>query len=196
MPRGVFQPKACVCAACGASYARIAPSNRYCSIACRFAAKVDKSVADGCWTWTGTPRSEFGYGGFHVSAERGDQYAHRVAWELAHGPIPDGLSVLHRCDNPPCVKTAPDALFPDGHLFLGTLQDNADDMVAKGRGNQPRGEQHGRTPFTNEDIVDIRRLWGSGVSTIQEIADARGVANYSIYQIVHRLSWKHIPETP
>jgi len=68
-----------------------------------------------------------------------DVYAHRLAWEQAHGPIPAGRYVLHHCDNPPCVMTLP--YLPDGtpdpdeHLFLGTHRDNMADMTAKGRGS-------------------------------------------------------------
>lgn len=73
-----------------------------------------------CWIWTGA-RMRYGY--FQYGKKLIG--AHRVAWELRNGPIPDGLYVLHRCDNPPCVR-------PD-HLFLGTAADNTADMVAKGR---------------------------------------------------------------
>ncbi|MFI6534161.1 HNH endonuclease signature motif containing protein [Nonomuraea sp. NPDC050547] len=61
------------------------------------------------------------------------QLAHRVAWMLEVGPIPDGLCVLHQCDNPPCINT--------GHLFLGTVQENNADRDAKGRGKLPRPDQ-------------------------------------------------------
>lgn len=91
----------------------------------RFWAKVDKG--DGCWEWTGG-RANRGYG--HVEPVRGqNRSAHRVSWELTNGPIPDGLWVLHRCDNPPCVRPS--------HLFLGTHADNMRDMEAKGRGKHP-----------------------------------------------------------
>lgn len=88
-----------------------------------FWADVDRSSgADGCWVWRRgkTPR---GYGkvwrnGRHV-------YVHRLAYETFVGPIPEGLGVLHRCDNPPCCNPA--------HLFIGTDADNAADRVAKGR---------------------------------------------------------------
>jgi hypothetical protein len=89
----------------------------------RFWARVRKS--DGCWEWTGACFKCGGYGQFTI--EHGQQVrAHRHSWELHNGPIPKGLWVLHRCDNPKCVR-------PD-HLFLGTCTDNARDMMAKGRG--------------------------------------------------------------
>lgn len=112
----------------------------------RFWSKARKT--DGCWVWL-AGKDKDGYGNFSVGqrATARPVRAHRVAWELTHGSIPDGLFVLHECDNPPCVR-------PD-HLFLGTNQNNMDDMVAKGRGSigirngkytqperTPRGDQH------------------------------------------------------
>lgn len=86
----------------------------------RFWNKVDRS--GDCWTWQGS-RDRKGYG--RVSVNQRPVLAHRFSWTLSHGPIPDGLCVLHKCDNPPCVN-------PE-HLFLGTIADNNRDMVAKGR---------------------------------------------------------------
>ena len=85
---------------------------------------VRVAKGDGCWEWQGA-RSASGYGSM-FSASGGHHVAHRVIWEDVNGPIPDGLWVLHRCDNPPCCR-------PD-HLFLGTPADNTADMIAKGRG--------------------------------------------------------------
>lgn len=77
---------------------------------------------DACWEWIGCTTS-YGYG--HVT-NAGKRYAaHRLAYELHRGPIPDGILVCHTCDNRKCVR-------PD-HLFLGTHKDNASDSVAKGR---------------------------------------------------------------
>lgn len=97
----------------------------------RFWDKVERNE-DGCWLWRAStdPR---GYGKIvvHVDGEARLSGAHRVSWELANGPIPTGLCVLHRCDTPSCVR-------PD-HLFLGTLADNTKDMYGKGRhGNEIR----------------------------------------------------------
>lgn len=79
--------------------------------------KVTKT--DTCWLWTGR-RDKNGYG------KVGAALSHRVFWELHNGHIPDGLYVLHHCDNPPCIRPT--------HLFLGTQADNVRDMAAKGRG--------------------------------------------------------------
>lgn len=92
-------------------------------IAERFWPKVDKSGE--CWVWTAS-RDRTGYGKFgRGGGKRGWTKASRVSWEIHFGPVPDGLWVLHRCDNPPCVR-------PD-HLFLGTCGDNNRDTASKGR---------------------------------------------------------------
>lgn len=91
----------------------------------RLWAKVRRS--DGCWEWTGK-RLPRGYGQIRINEPRVMVLTHRVSYELAFGPIPEGMNVCHRCDNPPCVR-------PD-HLFLGTTQENATDRKLKGRGHR------------------------------------------------------------
>ncbi len=86
----------------------------------------------GCWGWTAL-RHRDGYG--ITSRTLGRIRAHRLSWQIHNGPIPRGMHVLHRCDNPPCVR-------PD-HLFLGTHADNMADKIRKGRANAATGERHG-----------------------------------------------------
>lgn len=101
----------------------------------RFWAKVKK--ADGCWLWTGAGSRKGEHGRIGIGGRsEGIALAHRLSWELHHGPVPDGFCVCHRCDNPPCVNPA--------HLFLGTKGDNNRDMYAKGRAY---AQSHGRNPL-------------------------------------------------
>jgi hypothetical protein len=105
------------------------PHPETCTVEMRFWRRVTKGTD--CWEWGGA-RHPFGYGQFRVGngTKRGKLiFTHRYAWELAHGAIPDNLSVLHHCDKPSCVR-------PD-HLFLGTQADNTADMIRKGRANHP-----------------------------------------------------------
>jgi len=80
------------------------------------------------------------------SRKAGIKGTHRVSWELHYGPIPKGMSVLHKCDNPPCVR-------PD-HLFLGTQQDNLQDMRNKGRHRWGLGERHAHAKLTTEIVLE------------------------------------------
>jgi len=86
-------------------------------------------MPNGCLEWTGSTVRDYG----RIGVNGRLMLTHRLAWELANGPIPDGLFVCHHCDNPPCAQTDPTEGYPEGHLFLGTEADNAADMVAKGR---------------------------------------------------------------
>ncbi len=110
----------------------------------RFWTKVRKS--DGCWEWTGSGNGIQGYGQVRIAGKC--IQAHRRSWEMEFGPIPDGLFVLHRCDNRPCVRPS--------HLFLGTLSDNMHDCSRKGRLAPPRS-------LTADNVATIRRMYDDGV---------------------------------
>ena len=140
---------------------------------------------DTCWLWTGGTTG--GYGSFSIGRHR-KQPAHRFSWALHYGPIPDGLWVLHQCDNPPCVR-------PD-HLFLGTVKDNARDMAQKGRGTHyarswPKGEANPRARLT-EDVVRIIRARALTGETQSSLGREFGVKWNTIWLIVHERTWRHI----
>lgn len=110
--------------------------------------------------------------------------ASRVAYMIAHGEIDDDLLCCHTCDNPSCVN-------PD-HLFLGTANDNLQDMIRKGRAVlSTKGERHGRAKLTESDVLEIRRLHASGVSQ-RSLSRKYKMSVASINMIVHRKHWTHI----
>ena len=119
----------------------------------KFWARVEKGPD--CWQWLGAI-STWGYGFFRVDGKT--RHAHRVSWEMHNGPIPEGLWVLHHCDNPPCVN-------PD-HLFLGTAKTNVADMIAKGRRGHMRprlrGEQHHAAKLSDAQVDEIRAALARG----------------------------------
>ena len=143
-----------------------------------FWANVEKG--GGCWEWQGH-RNKAGYG--HIGLNNALVLAHRHAWSLACGPIPDGLLVLHDCDNPPCVRI--------DHLYLGTSADNAHDRSARGRGANTKGERHATGKLTEEIVLRIRSRRLAGEKR-RPIADEYGVSVSSIYSIEKRRVWRHI----
>lgn len=120
-----------------------------------------------------------GHGRFGVAGR--DELTHRYSWTLAYGAIPAGMSVLHRCDNPPCVR-------PD-HLFLGTRADNVRDMYAKGRERQASapGERNGQAKLTWVSVHAIRAA--AGVSSAA-LASEHGVTTSLIAMIRRGVIWR------
>lgn len=144
---------------------------------------IDKNTE--CWNWTASKRGK-GYGqfGFRGSMRR----AHRVAFILFVGEIPNGLSVLHRCDNRLCVNPA--------HLWIGTVADNNREAVIKGRHvslginpNPARREQHWKAKLTEKQISEIRLLSQQGRS-LKSIAVQFHISDSHVGRIVHHKSWK------
>lgn len=145
----------------------------------RFLARVDVRTVSECWPWTG-PRSKGGYG---VVNYGGQVAAHRFAYQEFVGPIPDGLFVCHACDNRACVNHA--------HLFLGTNQDNMDDMVQKGRSPHLPGE---RNPFAilTDDMVRAIITQAGDVVPLRTIAARFGVSRSTVGLICAGKTWAHI----
>lgn len=155
----------------------------------RFWEKVSKRGPDECWEWQAS-RNANGYGQFALGKRDSGSdvcaIASRVAWELSFGPIPPGVDVCHKCDNPPCCNP--------GHLFLGTQTDNTADMVNKGRmnkSNQTKGEAVHTARLSPDQVIEIRRLRDAGVSQ-RRVAKQFGVGQAAISNIALRKSWKHI----
>lgn len=145
-----------------------------------------------CWEWIGS-RAKYGYGKF----TRSYYVAHRLSWFLKNGPIPDGMCVCHKCDNPPCCNT--------NHLFLGTKPENNLDRHSKGRDAKgvtsgrytkpertARGERSGRVKLTDEKVIEIRRRRMDG-ETMRKLAKEFGVVKSVIGSLVKRKTWAHIP---
>lgn len=140
----------------------------------RFWSRVDKSGE--CWEWTAL-RNTGGYGRIFVGRCRVTHKNHvtiapRVSWTMAHGRIPEGLCVCHKCDNPPCVNPA--------HLFLGTQGENARDCASKRRHHH--GERHRFSKLTDEDVRRIREL--SAVRPQTKIARDYGISQGHVSEIV------------
>ncbi len=113
--------------------------------------------------------------------------AHRLVWEQANGPIPTGMCVCHKCDNPRCINVA--------HLFLGTQAENLSDMVRKSRAKTPwggLGERNANARLTEEQALAIRHQCSIDGSVQAEIAREYGVSTGTVWSIVHRRRWGHI----
>lgn len=138
----------------------------------RFWSYVEKSGE--CWTWTGF--RDRGYGFFHRKGI-GTRGAHRFAWIIANGEIPSGLCVMHKCDNPPCVRI--------DHLMLGTIQDNRRDCVEKRR--NAMGNRINTSKLTLENVREIRAAGWSKPTKV--LAKKFGVSRNSICNVLSGRTW-------
>ena len=148
-----------------------------------FLSFVIKSEDTGCWIWTGGTNPA-GYGRFTLKGHI--EHAHRAAYILFVGPIPDGKLICHKCDNPSCVN-------PD-HLFSGSQRENILDAVSKGRHKTVfvRGAKHPGAKLDEAKASEIKRLYVAGGTTYRELAQQFGVSAAAIQAIVIGRNWGHV----
>jgi len=144
----------------------------------RFWRKVERKNEKNCWEWM-SYKFKKGYGGFQIKTE--NLPAHRVAWVIAYGQIPDNLCVCHQCDNPSCVNP--------NHLFLGTYEDNNQDRVRKGRSARVVGENNPAAKLNKLQVIEIRYLRKLGFSQ-KYIARIFNVGKSTIGRIDRGTHWK------
>lgn len=170
--------------------AALGPTRQRLPLDVRFWAKVVKT--DECWLWVGhrsQNRGRSAYGRIVVNGK--EVCAHRIAWEMVNGAIPEGLLVLHKCDNPACVN-------PD-HLFLGTQKDNMQDASRKRRcpmhmhpESHVRGEANPQSKLNAEVVAQIRAEYVKGVNSPQ-LAARFGVSRDHVTEIAKGKWWAAQP---
>lgn len=180
---------------CGKHYQRIRKTGRldeftkpprpYIPLEDRFRSIGWTVTETGCWEWNGS-RSTREYG--QISQGRRDAdgtsrpiIASRASWKIHIGPIPDGMAVCHRCDNPPCVN-------PD-HLFLGTKHENNTDMATKRR--TANGERRPQSKLTDLQVEQIRERYAAGGISQTALGAECGVTGSAVSMIVNRKRREH-----
>lgn len=191
MPVRVYNRPTRICETCGNEFTPSQSRQLFCSRSCFFnrrgffssmeeffRAFCGKPTEAGCVEWMGR-RTRFGHG---IGTFRNQVIAtHRYAYELAYGPIPNGLHVLHHCDNPPCVNPS--------HLFLGTEADNVRDKTEKGR--QAKGTEIVSSKLNPDKVRAIRIRIANG-ETQASISKDFGVVYQTIALIAHGSTWKSV----
>lgn len=148
-----------------------------------FWSRIDRSVGFfDCWIWSGGHRNSQGYGTTRWNGKV--ELCHRIAWILTQGDIPEGLCVLHRCDNPPCCNPV--------HLFLGTRAENNADKRAKGRERywSPKGENAAAHKLSDKQVNEMRHLHSQGGITYRELSEMFGVCQMQAWRIVNYKEWR------
>jgi hypothetical protein len=154
----------------------------------KYSSKIDTTPGLGpkgyCWEWRGN-LDVYGYGRFYIHKDGKKKIikAHRMAYETSTNKlIPDGMCILHKCDNPKCVKSY-------DHLYIGTLNDNNKDRENKKRGANWCGENHGMAKLTWEIIREIRKLWNTGKYTQKQLAYRYKIGHKAINDIINNKKW-------
>lgn len=135
----------------------------------------------GCWFWMGSTNRQ-GYGRIHFDGYR--WLAHRLSYTLFKGEIQEGLSVLHRCDIPACVR-------PE-HLWLGTRADNAKDRETKRRGHSQVGSDNANAKLNESLVIEIRHIHAQENIGATRLSKIYGIHKSTARDIIKRKIWKHI----
>lgn len=152
---------------------------------------------DECWPWPGGTSGENNYGRFETSDGKG-WYAHRFAWALEHGDIPPGVVIRHRCDNSICCRLK--------HLLSGTQRENQEDKARRRRAvasvdptlgievpiKDVAGAKNGNASLTENDVLEMRKLWEETNTTRTELSQKYGVSQHQVSRIIRRKCWRHI----
>jgi hypothetical protein len=151
--------------------------------ATRFWSQVDMRGAGECWGWNGA-KCNNGYGKSYTGESC--MRATKITFELFYNRSIGDLFVLHKCDNPPCCNP--------NHLFLGTKQDNTNDMKSKGRarGGSSPGITNPSSKLTEDDVRFIKREFKPGCGMTLALATRFNVSGTAIYQVVRGLKWKYV----
>lgn len=165
---------------CGCLKAERAGQQRRRPLRERFEAALEKTPG-GCWEWK-KYRNERGYGVMGVGGTT--RLAHRVMWELTHGPIPEGMLVCHSCDNPACCN-------PE-HLWLGSNSQNVADMRAKGRARALKGTKNANAKLTADEVRAIRQRYAAGGISQQALADEYGLSQPAVGRVVRGVGYQDV----
>lgn len=136
----------------------------------------------GCWLWAGRHDAKgYGRGHFH---NRTIQLAHRYAYLLWYGVLPNDLCVLHKCDNPACVNPY--------HLYLGDQRQNNIDRDSRKRQKTKHGTEHKLAKLTDSQVVEIRTIYNPKQYPSRKLAKMYGVSQRKVLDIVTNKSWRHL----
>jgi len=169
------------CPWCKKKFPSVRNGGKFCSLQCSVDSRIEVRGEDECWPWRGGIFKKDGYGrvSFKIEDKNTGLNAHRVAYELHVGPVPEGLVVRHTCDNPICCNYK-------NHLIPGTVKDNKMDEISRGRHRRKLTVEQVRIirdmPFEIISKADVARLIQCTVA--------------SICQAHNRKSWRHLEDLP
>lgn len=154
----------------------------------KFMSNIGKGQSDDCWEWKGA-RNKDGYGLLYIggkhSAVRGRLVlTHRLSYSIFKGGIPEGLCVLHDCDNPPCCNP--------NHLYVGDNCDNVHDAILRGRHGHNQGDRSPQSKLTEAIVRRCRVLYKRGLFDENDLAWIYGVNPYTMLSALKRRSWRQV----